>query len=81
VNFDFYGNGHIDGFDAWRLYTFAEDNDVAEDLDLDASHEALKSEIAELVRSGRVISVDGSHLFKVASSEGGLLPPTTLVEQ
>lgn len=68
VNFDFYGNGCSDGFDAWRLHTFAEDNGAAEDLALDTSPASLTLGIEELVRSGLVVSVEGSNLFKLASS-------------
>ncbi len=68
ANFDFFGQGRSDGFDAWRLHTFAEDNDVAADLNLDTSRDALKREIEDLVESGHVVPVAGSNLFTLASA-------------
>jgi hypothetical protein len=69
VNFDFFENGRSDGFDAWRLHTFAMDNEITWDPDLDTSLESIKAEIAKMVSSGRIVPVEGSSLYKLASSE------------
>lgn len=63
VNFDFFADGRTDGFDAWRLHTFAEDNSVAKDLALDTSRAALARQIEGFVRMGYVVPVLGSNLF------------------
>lgn len=63
VNFDFYANGRTDGFDAWRLHTFAEDNAVFDDASIDTSRDGLERELRLLVASGDVRPVEGSRLF------------------
>lgn len=65
ADFDFYGDGRTDGFDAWRLRGFVEHNKLAADLAFDTSHNALKSKIAELVLSGSVVPIAGSNLFRL----------------
>lgn len=68
VDFDFYGDGRTDGFDAWRLHLFVEDNGLAADFIFDTSHNALKSQIAALVNSGRIVPIIGSNLYKLAET-------------
>lgn len=67
VNFDFYAEGRCDGFDAWRLHTFAEDNAVFNDASVDTSRSGLEQELRLLVASGDVRPIEGSHLFKLVA--------------
>jgi hypothetical protein len=60
VNFNFFDNGRVDGFDAWRLHIFAEDNGVASDLSIDTSRKSLEAAIKNLVAAGRAIAVSGN---------------------
>lgn len=69
VNFDFYADGRFDGFDAWRLHTFAEDNAVFNDASVDTSRGGLEREIQLLVASGDVRPVEGSNLFKLVARD------------
>ena len=69
VNFDFLPDGSSNGFDAWRLHTFAEDNQV-DDLGLDTSPHQLERALARLVESGRALRVPNSRLIVLKSVDG-----------
>lgn len=62
TDFDFGPNGEVDGFDAWRLFGFAEDRGLVLPW---ATHRELEALLLESEKSGDVVRLPGSTLYRV----------------
>ncbi|HZI12183.1 MAG TPA: hypothetical protein VE153_17500 [Myxococcus sp.] len=61
VDFDFLPDGQVDGFDAWRLHVFTEENPALVGV---RSHEEVQLALELLAKLGRVLPVEGTSLYR-----------------
>lgn len=66
VDFDFGPNGRIDGFDAWRLHVFVEDDPSPEESGIDTTERGLKVALKELLAKGMISQIEGDSLYYLA---------------
>jgi hypothetical protein len=61
VDFDFLPDGQVDGFDAWRLHVFTEDNPSLVGV---RGREEIQLALELLAKLGRIRLVEGTRLYR-----------------
>ena len=62
VDFDFLPDGKLDGFDAWRLYWFIEENQLEDPV---PTLEEIKTGLEHLQTIGAIVEVGASGMFRI----------------